>query len=248
MFGTKKDYFKLFNKHYENKSYSKADAIARKAFANKKSDEGTLASIAGSIYELKLTSSFDLLEEFVYMFPNSLHAIRPQLSDLLARSGSYDDATEEARIYLRLIYNNSMLNKLSEDSIIQYGVSKAFLLVTSSYTELGSRSYSKAILTMALEYDLTEKSKNWILYEIKRLNEELLDAKNFKLDTLWSNFFDGGANTTALYEHCNNSGFPRMAKRVDLIESNFRYNSDYSISAESVFDLVTEYDDAFVLI
>jgi len=232
----------------ENKSYSKADSIARKAFDYKKSDEETLALLAGSIYELELTSAFDLLDKFVSMFPNSLHAIRPQLSDLLARSGSFDDATEEARIYLRLIYKRGMLSQLAENKIIQYGVSKAFLLVTSAYTELGARSYSKAILKMALEYDLTAKTKSWILSEVDRLDEELLDSNNFKLDMLWSSFYDDGADAAALYEHSNNSGFPRMAKRIDLIESNFRYNIEYSISAENVLDLVTEYDEAFALI
>lgn len=247
-FGKKKSYEEQFSDAVNKKDGGgEADSVARKAFSDKASDEHILAWLAGSIYDLNLERSFDLLQIFTERFPASLHPIKAFTADLYARSGSFDKATLDARVYLRSAKDSGVLDELETKKIIRAGVSRAFLLVTAAYTELGARSFSKDALSMALNYDLSPDWADVIRAEIGRLDEELKDSENLQRDDKWNEFHSNGSNSEELYNYCKETGYPIMAKLIDLIEGNFRFNSNYKVRPESIFNVVIENDGTFVL-
>lgn len=247
-FGKKKSYEDQFRESVAKKDIVGADSTARKAFSDKTSDEHVLAWIAGSIYDLNLEKSFDLLQVFTERFPSSLHPIKAFTADLYARSGNFDKATLEARVYLRSIKDSGILDDLESENIVRAGVSRAFLFVTAAYTELGARSFSKSVLNMALNYDISPDWADVIKSEISRLTEELKDPENLQRDEKWNSFYANGSNTDELHDYCKKSGYPVMAKLVDLTEGNFRFNSSYKVDSESIFNVVIENEGTFVLV
>ncbi len=218
----------------------KAASIARKAFTNKKTEEHVLAWIASSMYEREISSAFDLLEIFVDRFPNSLHLPRVYLADILCRASRFDHATDLARYYLRLAKDSDVFPTLSTKRILQEGVSRSFLLLTSAYTTLGARSYSKRLLQYGLSYELADRWKEIIKNELLQLDSEVKQIQHADFDKKWELFFNSGAGANELYQKCNDEGFPRMAKRVDLLETNFRFNSSFKANTDEVLLLVIE--------
>ncbi len=237
----------MIRQAFAERNLLEADKIARQAFADKKSDEAILGWICGLICENEVTSAFDLVPIFLQRYPNSLYSIRVFYSDFCARSGKFDDATHEARIYLRLVHDNNCFPILASKRIIQDGVGKAILLLTAAYTELGARCYSQKILTFGLTLDIPENWKKAIQSEQSRISAELEKAEFQVVNGQWSDFFKTGTNAKFIYELCVKNSYPLMAKRVDLIESNFKFNRSFAIDEKELFLLVHETPEGFVL-
>jgi hypothetical protein len=215
-----------------------AEIAARAAFRDRSANESLLGWIAASIYEGDVQPAFDLLEVFVSRFPNSLHLPRVYLSDILARAHRFDQATDHARVYLRHAQEIGALAILGEHRFVQQGVSRAFMLVTAAYTELGARSYSKRILAYARQFAIAE---NWIevfTLEQLRLDDELKAPDNKIVDEKWERFFASGNGIETLYTICAQRKFPLMAKRLELIEKNYRVNPNYKMGWQEILLLV----------
>lgn len=242
-FGKKRKYEERIRAALSGEDRNASEKIAREAFADNKSEEHILAWVVAAMYEQGIDSALDLLEVFVNRYPDSIHLPRVYLADVLSRASKFDQATNQARYYLRLAKDAGVFPDLGTKRIIQDGVSRSFLLLTSAYTTLGARSYSKRVLGYSLQYELATSWKELIINELSQLEHELLTSDNKQLDEKWEKLFSSGLEADDLYKHCNDSGFPVMAKRVDLLEGNFRFNSTFKVDMQEIFLLVLETDD-----
>jgi len=211
-----------------------AEVAARAAFRDRYASESLLAWVAASVYEGDVRAAFDLLEVFVSRFPNSLHLPRVYFSDVHCRGNRFDQATDHARVYLRHAQEVGALANLAEHRFVQQGVSRAFLLVTAAYTELGARSYSKRVLKYARQFAIAENWLETFTIEQLRLDAELKESDNKVVDDKWDRFFTGGNGIESLYTICAQRKFPRMAKRLELIEANFRSNPKFKIDEQEI--------------
>jgi outer membrane protein assembly factor BamD (BamD/ComL family) len=215
-----------------------AEAAARAAFKDRSNGESLLAWIAANMYEGDVRPAFELLEDFVNRFPNSLHLPRVYMSDVLSRADRFDQATDHARVYLRQAQEVGALANLAEHRFVQQGASRAFLLVTAAYTELGARSYSKRVLQYARQFAIAENWIETVAKEQLRLDDELKESDNKIVDDKWERFFSTGNGIETLYTICAQRKFPLMAKRLELIEESFRSNANFQVGEQEILLLV----------
>jgi hypothetical protein len=226
------------NQALANNQLGEVEKLARQAFEDPAADEGNLAWVTSVTAERGVASAPEFLEAFVSRHPASLHLPRVYLADSLASVGRFDDATEHARRYLRLAKDAGVLQNLANTRVLRHGVSHAFLLMTAAYTELGARSYSEGILKHALGFDLVPDFTQKIHQELARLAVEMRDPANRATNEKWNAFFTNGSGADGLYEACTSRGFPILAKRVDLLDGNFRFNSQFRVGEEEMYLLV----------
>ena len=219
-----------------------ANTIAHKVFDELKSDqsdatEDLLAFYACNLFERELPDAYNLLCDFIDRFPGSAHLPRVYRADLLAQAGEIDHATHDARIYLRQMKDAGAFPKLETYHIVRYGVTKAFLLLTAAYTELGARSYSQRVLKYALSLTLDPKFEG-IKVENARLLDELKMHDNQEINQRWESFFASGRFASDLHKLAQERRYPILAKRVDLLENNFRLHPNYQLDDEEIFQIV----------
>jgi hypothetical protein len=235
---TGSSYEDRINQALKSSQPGEVERLARQAFADSSADEGNLAWVAAVAEENGVPSALEFLGSFVNRYPASLHLPRIYLADNLARAGRFDEATEHARRYLRLAKDSGVFEKLGTTRILRHGVSHGFLLLTAAYTEIGARSYSEGVLKHALHYDLVPDFAKMIQQELARLATEMRDPSNAPTNERWNGFFTNGGGADGLYEMCKGKGFPILAKRVDLLEGNFRYNAQFRVGEAEMYLLV----------
>ena len=226
------------NRALANQQLGEVEQLARQAFEDPKADEGNLAWVAAVADEKGVPSASEFLELFVNRYPASLHLPRIYLADSMARAGRFDEASEHARRYLRLAKDAGILGKLSNTRILRHGVSHAFLLLTSAYTELGARSYSEGVLKHALQFDLVPDFVSKMRQELARLAAEMREPPHKAINEQWNAFFANGSGADGVYEVCTSKGFPIMAKRVDLLDGHFRFNAQFEVGDTELYLLV----------
>lgn len=226
------------NRALANNQLGEVEKLARQAFEDPAADEGNLAWVAAVASEKGVPSAPEFLKLFVNRYPASLHLPRIYLADDLARADRFDEATEHARRYLRFAKDSGVFEKLGSTRILRYGVSHAFLLLTSAYTELGARSYSEGVLKHALQFDLVPDFVQKIQQELARLAMEMRDPSSKATNEKWNAFFANGSGADGVYETCTKKGFPILAKRVDLLDGNFRFNSQFKVGETEMYLLV----------
>lgn len=237
------DYKEKLIQAYNTNNTTAINQIAEEAFRVSK-DEDLLAFVAGSMYDQKISTCPTYLTKFIDLFPNSLHGIRIFRAHILSSQNKHDMVSTEARIYLRIIVDMDKLN--TDSKIIQDSLSSGFLLLTSSYTQNGARSYSIRVLELASKFT-TDYWKQIYKEEIERLNQELLDSENKIQDEKWEAFFKFGYNADELYYNSKNNGYPDLAQRIDLLEGNFRFNKDFKIDNNEIFRIVYGNGNGYLL-
>jgi len=243
MFFGKQDFKKEIIEAIEKGEIAKVKKLSIKAFEKEIENENLLGFICGVIFEHQILDLKDLFFTFREKYPFSLYPVRVFISDLLVRVNKFDDATNESRFYLRAVLENKQLESPQNESI-KYYIGKAFYLTTCVYTQIGARSYSQYVINYANLF-ISEKWNNehWTkVYsdEIERLKKELQEENNKLINAKWNKFFKAGENSSELYELCMKNNHKLMAKRVDLIESNFRFNPDYKVDHREFFKLISE--------
>lgn len=93
----------------DERDLKRAFKIAEKLFKSKHPNEIDLSIVAGLIFETRAEFLYRYLNDFTYIFPESVHPIQAFLADVLYSSGQADMATHEARLYLRRIKDRGML-------------------------------------------------------------------------------------------------------------------------------------------
>lgn len=202
--------------------------------------EGEIAWAFGYCFEKGFLSAFEAIPDFVIKYPNSLYPVMILYSDILVRRGLFDQASAESRVYLRKTLDSGLIEDLSGKPVIADGVSRAFLLLTSVYVEVGARSYAKRVLCNAKKYHLPEFWLELYKQNIDRLDFELNDEKNAILNDSWERFFAGGQDADFVYAILQKNGFKLLAKRIDLIESNFKYNKNWKCDESEQLKLVVQ--------
>lgn len=245
IFFKKKDYKNEILKALDKKDIAQVEMLSESAFNKESENEELLAFVAATIFEKQIWNVVKLIPEFVNRFPNSLHAIRIYFSDILARQNKFDASTTEARIYLRLVKDSKLLESCTND-IIKNSIGHGFLFLTSVYTTVGARSYSIRVLELGSKY-VSDYWRNIYSNELKTIDKELKEENNQGSNLRWEEFFHTGKNADDLFKLAKESGFEDLAKRIDLIESNFRFNNSYKVDDLEIFQLIYENNGAFVL-
>ena len=235
------DYKKEIIESLQRNDLKKTEELANSAFNVEPENEYLLAFVATIVFEnlileRQIVSSANLIFQFVEKFPNSLYPIRIYFSDLLIRQKNYDAAATEARIYLRVALDNNQFKKPYNETI-KDTIGRAFYFLTTAYTDLGAKDYSKRILNYALEYATphwTEVYKQ----ELLQLDNELKNQETKEINIKWEQFFESGVFANDLYNLCISKGFNDMAKRVDLLEGHFRFDKNFKIDKSEVLKLI----------
>ncbi|MBI3548074.1 MAG: hypothetical protein HY078_03375 [Elusimicrobia bacterium] len=225
-----------------------AGVAAKEAFADPASQEDELAWIAGVVYEAGVASAYAVLPAFVERFPESIHIIRAYFANLLERMGEMDAATEEARLYVRLVSKTRAWGELAQTDMIEKGVAGSIAVMTTAYRKVGARTYCLRLLAWGGRQTFGGEQKEILVQEAAAVREELKNPANAALDTQWEAFFSkAGHLSPELFDACRNA-CPALAKRIELIEGNFQFNSAYSLGDDEYLQLVYQTGDgAFVL-
>lgn len=211
---------------------------ARLAFADASSSEHTLAWAAAVVYERRITAGFGLLQTFIDRFPDSLHLPRVYLAEVMAHAARFDAATDHARVYLRCAAERGALDDPSKGDILREGIGKAFLLLTAAYTELGARSYSARVLKRARDLQLGDRWDAAYRQEEARLAQERADPARLRTDEEWEAFFSRGEHAAEWFERCQRQGYPQLAKRILVLETNFRLRAEFTADDREMLMLV----------
>ncbi|MGC0118608.1 hypothetical protein [Pseudoalteromonas piscicida] len=231
------DYEKVGQELLTKGQHQKYVELVKKA-TNELSDENTLAKLVGLIFENDIVEGFWLIEDFVNKHPNSLHIIRVYLSDLWARQGKFDEAANEARIYLWMLNETGLLTSNLDNPILLEGIARSLLLLTSVYTEAGARSYSIRVLQRGFSLRLAQHWKEHFKKEQRKLESELKEASCNKSDLDWEQFFGTGNCFVNIEKICEIKRFNYLQKRVELISNNFKFNSSYKVDEREQLMLV----------
>lgn len=234
------NYKQLLTTAINNKNATECLAITKAAFETEPKDDNLLAWIVGNLFEWKIPGSEQWIERFTFMFPGSLHPIQVYLSSILISLGKFDAASNEARIYLNRVYKNGLFHKtnaIANNPLLNEGAGRAFMQLTSVYTEVGARNYSKRALLYAAQF-VSDYWKKTYQTEIQNLDRELQDHNNQATDAVWEEFFKSGKHLFQLIELCKKRDFSVLEKRVSLIEGKFRYHSNYVVDASEIFQVV----------
>jgi hypothetical protein len=167
-----------------------------------------------------------------------------QWADYLAGHGNFDEAAEHARTYLRLASESDSLSRLGGLRVIRDGVGRAFSILVPAYAILGARNYAKRFLRYALTLDVAEPWKAEYRHQIARLDEALNDPGEKALDDKWEAFFESAFHAAELFTLCGEKGFPRMAARVDVIQTCLLYDSDFKVDEAELFLLIRQVETA----
>lgn len=244
-----KEYEKLFTNALESGDVATALAIAQQAFVEEPENENLLAWMCGNICEKQIPGGESLIVQFVDDFPSSLHPMRLYLSGMLLSQNQFDSASNEARIYLHMLKKEGIFHspeKIAQNALLAEVVGRAFIQLTSVYTEAGARSYSKR----ALEYGsvfVSDYWKNVYTNEMNNLAQELENKKLRKLDMQWEEFFQSGKNLKQLIKLCQKQKFVTLEKRIGLIEGKFRYDAQYKVDESELFQVIFGENDTFGL-
>ncbi|MEO0575472.1 MAG: hypothetical protein AAF004_08410 [Pseudomonadota bacterium] len=217
------------------------------ALSSRDCEEHELAWAIGAVFENNLIDAFKFIPVFIDKYPQSLHPVRVFYADLLPRQGQYDSATDEARFYLRLLSESKLIDDLEGKALLLDGFCRAWLLLSSVYTEVGARSYSKRIINTGLNYPLPSTWIETFKKELSQLDVELKSDELKVIDDKWEDFFKSADDWSFVDNLCEQKNFPSLRKRIELIKDNFKFNPSFNLSDE-LLKVVQRDKNAFVLV
>jgi hypothetical protein len=211
--------------------------------------ESDLAWMFGFCFESGAGAVVALAPDFIKRYPESLFPVKVFFADLLAQNGLFDQASHEARTYLRCIKDAGMLGDLSGHTVFSDGIARAFLLLTSVYTEVGARTYSRKALEHATSLNLPAMWKQAYVSEISRLNQDIYtDNLAATADDIWEKFFEAERAMDRVLALCLERNFMMLAKRVELIYEKLRFDSAFQMGVSEIFMVIHEDDNGRLLL
>jgi hypothetical protein len=178
--------------------------------------------------------------DFLERFPDSISPVKVEMAINMAEQGHMDAGSQLVREYLRTVVGAGHLQRLGSMPTTRRGLSRAFLPLTAACTHCGARSHSARVLRHAMEIPTDPGFHDAYRGELARLEEERRDPAARRLDDQWEAFFATGAGMAELATHCESLGCRVLAKRVELIEANFRTRAGYKPSMADEALLVRE--------
>jgi hypothetical protein len=210
---------------------------------DEKVGEHHLAWVFGFCFEKGVDEVVELAPRFITQYPASVFPVRIFFADLLLRKNLFDEASHEARIYLRCVRDAGIIQNLKGKPLLADGIARAFLILTGVYTEAGSRTYSRGVLQYARTLGLPREWQDVYESEICRLDHEIsADACLVSLDEAWKTFLENGAALNEVLTQCARMNFAMLSKRVELLHDRFRFDSCYTVDPSEMFMLVMQDD------
>jgi hypothetical protein len=190
--------------------------------------------------EMKMPCTERFLPWFLNEYPNSVMPVAVTYAEYLSGTEDHDNATVHARHYLSVLNRVGGFDRIAGNRNMRIGASSAFLILTDAYTHCGARCYSQKILQhasrMPLESSLLESYRK----EMARLDEELKDDQNAKINHVWKSFFENRQYASKLITWCESKKCMTLAKRIELLEAQFRFQSEFRIDEREMFLEVCE--------
>lgn len=212
---------------------AEATGVLQAAFQDPSWTEIDMHNLAAAIYNgREKFPFFEAIGAVSRRYPESVLPAQAFWSSVLTLMGKLDDATEEGRHYLSKVKEKGLMASVGREPSLQIAVGIAFLSATAAYTELGWRSYSLRILNLALQSELTPTKREYLVAERRVLESELTGPEAARQDGQWEEFYRNGAGANELVALCDGKGFPTMAKRVELLESEFRFGKTVAFESE----------------
>jgi len=218
----------------------KAVDAVRAAYNDKSVSEDILGSITGILFDASARDGVPFVIEFVTRYPGSLHLMRVICADIYNNNKNYDAAIFHARLYLRLVKDNKLLEREDVPLILKHGIARAFSALADGYAGIGAYDYAIRVLQYALRYVKMDELSRVIRatideYAGKRTNPEA-QAQN----GMWEAFFKSGSGMSDVLAYCDAQRLPELAKRVELIEGSFRFNSRHVVDDSEILQIVNE--------
>ncbi len=246
---TQQEHLERVQNFYDQQQLAKVAEALRDAFNDYFDDEPFQAWCCGFAFAADIEESTPLMEEFLRQYPLSLYPVKVDLAEQLITKGQIDSGANEARHYLALLHENELPNLMQQNEALQDSVARAFLLLSSVYTEIAARSYSKRLFAQALELPLDSYWNGRFQEEIQELDRELQIQGLTLADNKWEEFFRSGAGEKDLKYACEVRGFPILRKRLELLGEQLRAHPDRPLNAEEIYQLVYQTEEgAFTLV
>lgn len=227
------DFLGHFERAVQKKDSEQQIAILQKALTEHGFKSPIMSDLALAVANHNLPY-ISFLEAFCDANAETPHGAEIKLADFYAGLDKLDETTARARRFLSKFRGSEVEKNLSAYPVLQTMFARCYLLTTAAYTRLGARSYSYRLLNKALQLGLPKAFEDRLKNEIQTLNNELKIQANSDWDKKWEAFFSTGANYTELHELCQTQQFPQMAKRIELLEGNFRFNIDFKIDDSEI--------------
>lgn len=181
---------------------------------------------------------FKFMEAFLNANPDTFHISRVFLAEFHAGEKRYEMATEYARTFLKMYNKIADKQPVNDLSGMMNSVAHAHLLMTAVYTDLGARSYSQRILNRALSMPIPPAFKEHLEKEVASLQKELEIPEAAALDQKWEEFFQSAKNFSELHALVKSKGYELLTRRLELLESNFRFKQGYTVDQEEMLQEV----------
>lgn len=231
------DFIASFESAVQKKDSEQQVAILQKALNEHGFKSSVMSDLALAVANHNLPY-INFLEAFCDENAETPHGAEIKLADYYAGLDKLDETTARARRFISKFRGTETEKTLSEHPVLVTMFARCYLLMTAAYTRLGARSYSKRILNKAISLQLPKAFDDRMRKEIQTLDTELKIESNLALDTKWEAFFSSGANFSELHEICKSSQYPQLAKRIELLEGHFKFDSNFKIDeSEMLMDI-----------
>lgn len=231
------NYIEQFEQAIKSKDQKQQIAILQKALEETGIESEVMSELAGAVASYNLPF-IQFLEAFCNAIPNVPHIAEVRLADYYASTNRLDDATARARQFLSKLRGTEIEKDPAAHPFFHKLMVRAYLLMTAAYTQLGARSYSQRILFKGIALNPPEPFLDRVSNEIQTLQAELKDQHAAELNAKWEEFFQHGANYDEVYNLAQKNNFPNLARRLEILEGNFRFNTEFVITdAEILMDV-----------
>ncbi len=231
------DFISSFELAVQKKDSEQQVAILQKALNEHGFKSAVMSDLALAVANHNLPY-INFLEAFCDENAETPHGAEIKLADYYAGLDKLDETTARARRFISKFRGTETEKNLSEHPVLVTMFARCYLLMTAAYTRLGARNYSKRILNKALTLQLPKAFEDRIRKEVQTLDTELKIESNLALDTKWEAFFTNGFNYSELHEICKASQYPQLAKRIELIEGHFKFDSNFKVDeTEMLMDI-----------
>lgn len=246
---SKDEYIQMIETYLEQQETRPLDHTLSQAFEDYREEEDFSAWCASVAHGAECPVAGDLLARFIESFPLSFHPIQVDWAEQLIQLGSIDEGANEARAYLNRMHQYGMAEHFDEMDLVRDGCSRAFLLLTSVYTEIAARSYSRRIIEYAMLLQLDPFWQTRFQSEHRRLTDELKNPRFKAADDKWEQFFRTGEAAEDLVLACKVREFPVLARRVEVIARLFSEQPEFQVNDDEMFQMLYKTDkDVFVLV
>ena len=214
---TKEEYVRMIQNHLDRQERKPLQELINQAFDEYGDEEEFSAWCTSVAHGMECENAPDLLAQFIERFPLSLHPVQIDLAERLLHSGYLDHGSNEARAYLARISQSGLADFMKQYDLVRDGCSRAFLMITAIYTEMGARSYSKRLLEFAMMHPLDDYWLHRFQSEHLRLGDELRRADVRRYDKLWEAFFERNENVEKIVKICEDHHASILARRVTVL-------------------------------